>query len=660
MRFKELPTTEEEHRGGGTALGILGALCFLSWISASAESGALTGGALTAAGLLMLWQPVRQRVPVGCWLAASVWMLGSLLAFLPSDASTWPAWRGSLAAAGVDTGRLLTPQPLAALGSLAVMAATGLVALWAACQTGGNRQRMAMGFVGLVSVYALMAWLGPELLNFESNAYGSFGFFPNRNHTASLLVMGTMVSLGLLVQGVRWRHPWQIGLASMALLFLLGVLFSLSISRAGIFLLVGGAVLWVILAGPRYLSGHVGKAAGLVIGGAILIFPLLDTPVRQRVEDAVERLKATPESDPEAPLVERLGNFDARVAIHRDTVAMIRDAPLGGWGAGQFVYVFPQYQEHTANLSSNVCLHPESDWLWMAAESGIPATLALAGLGIVLVVPVLRSIRNGRARALRAGLLVAAVILPLHGLLDVPGHKFSLLWSAAGLLALAAGTRPPARFPRFSAMAWRLGGLGVAILGICIVHGSATGSPLPVADRAERLLDQANEIYLQEYRASAPQEATGVEPKKDPLETGIEMLNQAALLTPLDGRVVGLRGMLALHFEDMDDLARQSFAIHRALEPKRINLPLSQADAWSRINPLETRDLWLEAMRRAKRMEERFPETPWETMTYDRILRRARDSSDLRDAAFEAAGGDPARLKKSGLIPVTKDAKHAH
>jgi hypothetical protein len=640
-------------------LALLGCICFLSWLSASAESEPLTGAALTAAGLLMLWQPVRQRMPTGCGIAAGLWLLGSLLAFLPENVSAWPAWRGALAVAGVDSGRLFTPQPMAALGSLAVMAATGLVALWAACQGSGSSKRLGIGFVAAVVAYALLAWLAPSLLNFQSNAQGTFGFFPNRNHSATLLVMGCMVSLGLLVQGVRWRSPWQIGAASLALIFLLGVLFSLSISRAGILLLVAGAALWSVLAGPRYLRGHVGKAVALILGGSVLIFSLLDTPVRQRVEVVLGKVAAAPAGAPTAPLMARLEKLDSRVDIHRDTAAMISDAPLGGWGAGQFQFVFPQYQDHTTNLSGKLCLHPESDWLWLTAECGVPATLALIWLAAALIIPALRSIRKGTARASRAGLLVAAMMLPLHGLLDVPGHQFSLLWTAAALLGLAGGVRDPAKYPRAAAIAWRVGGLAVAMLGASIIHGSATDRPLLPSDRSNTLFAEAQEIYLEDHRAALTAETVAAEQGADPLEHGLEKLNLAAEWSPLDPRVAGLKGMLALHFDDMDDLARQSFAIQRALEPLQISLPLAQADAWSRINVTETRDLWLETMRRAKRMEEKFPGTPWETNTFERILQRARSSGGLLSAAVEAAGSDPVRLQKAARVQLSKDAKDA-
>jgi hypothetical protein len=633
---RHLPAPEGTHAGSGWALGLLGVICLGSWLSASADDGWTTSVALLAAGLLMVWQPVRQQLPVGCWIAGGLWASGGLLAFLAADPSVWPDWRVTLALAGIDTGWRHTPQPAAALGSFAVAAATGLVALWAACQPGGRRRALTIGFVAAVCGYALFAWLGPDLLNFKANAIAHFGFYPNRNHSATLLVMGCMAALGLLAQGIRWRSGWQIGAATAALILLVGVQFSLSASRAGILLLGVGTLLWLLLAGRRYLSGHASKAVALVIGGFVLILPMLDTPVRERLEQALEQVSAAPEDADPVAWSERAASFDGRVPLHRDTITMIAAAPLQGWGAGQFEFVFPQYRDWSNQLSEKVCLHPESDWLWIAAEYGVPAALGLAIGLLALVIPAVRSIRSGRARALRAGLLVAALVLPLHGLLDVPGHKTGLLWAAAGLLALASGERPTAKYPRLAMIGWRLAGAAVAVLGACLLYGNATGKPLPATDRTEHLLAAARSMYRQEIQRTQAEPDVMPDPADDPLETAIEMLRHAAVLTPLDPRVHGFTGMLALHFDDKDDLARESFRNQLALDPARVSLPLALADAWSKIDPLESREHWIEAMRRAGRLEQQFPDGRWEETTTQRILRDARGSEELRQAASEA------------------------
>lgn len=623
-------------RGGGGSVGF-GLLCFCAWLSASADGAALTGGALAVAGLLMVWRPVRTRISGFCWIAVGIWFFGSLTAFLPASLIATPAWREVLEAGGIDSGRRITPQPWAALGSMAGMTAAGVVALWAAHLQPSRRGGFAMAFAMAVAIYALLAWQAPGILNFKSNAHGTFGFFPNRNHTATLLVMGGVVALGLLAQGIRRCQHWQTSGGAVILLFLLWVLSSLSISRAGVVLMGAGGIFWLILAGRHYRGGNAGKAVALAMGGGLLIFFLLETPVRQRIERMVGSLGSDATQSGAGPVRGRLENLDSRVAIYQDTAAMIADAPWSGWGQGQFSVVFPQYQHESAALAGRHCLHPESDWLWMAAESGVPATLALAALALAVVLPVVGSIRQGRSRAVRAGLLVAALIVPLHGLIDVPGHRFSLLWISAWLLALAAGERRQPRFPHAAAAGWRLAGVTVAGFGLAMLGGARTGRPLLAGDRADLLFRESLELYRQDRLAGAATTPGA----GDPLEAGLGKLAEASALTPLEPRIRGLEGVLALHYDDKDEQARQAFAIQRLLEPAWVELPLIQADGWLKIDAGETGALWKLAMERAGNRDLKDPAAQASRQVLEQIRQRAHQSSELMDLAREAAAVDP-------------------
>jgi O-antigen ligase len=614
-----------------------GFLCFCAWLCASAEPASLTGAAFVFAGMLILLMPVPSRISGVCWIAAAMWLLGSLSAFLPAALVVQPGWRGLLESAGIDTGWRITPQPLAALGSLATMTATGLVALWAANQQTGRRSFLGMAFVLAVGVFAVVSWQGPGLLHHQSNSQGTFGFFPNRNHTATLLVMGIVAGLGLLTHGVRRRRWWLIGACSLIPAFLLWVLFSLSISRAGIVLVCAGGLVWLILAGKRNLSGNPGKAIALLMGGGTLIFLLLDTPVKRRLDLMVGQLR----HGSSLQASDSLDRSDGRMEIFHDTAAMIADSPWTGWGQGQFQFLFPQYQKQTADLSGNVCLHPESDWLWMAAESGVPATLALATLALGVIIPVVRSIRRGRASAMRAGFLTAALILPLHGLFDVPGHGFSLLWTSALLVALAAGQRKNPQFPRTSAVGWRLAGIGVAGFGIALLSAEWTGRPLLAADRSDRLFQETIELYRQEHRSGAVPEAEDA----DLLLGGLTKLSEASALTPLDQRLRGLGGMLALHYDERDDEAHRAFAWQRLLEPNWVELPLIQADGWIKIDEAETGKLWKIAMERARILDQRISTEHWQQKVFKKIQERAGKSPGLLNLAREAAAGDSSRFE---------------
>jgi hypothetical protein len=145
----------------------------------------------------------------------------------------------------------------------------------------------------------------------------------------------------------------------------------------------------------------------------------------------------------------------------------------------------------------------------------------------------------------------------------------------------------------------------------------------------------------------------------DRVSAAIAKLAAASALTPMDNRIYGLQGMWALHDDELDELARTSFARQRALEPTWVSLPLAQAAAWSKISPHETTQLWVEAMRRASVLEARFPQTPWRSLSYDKILKGARHAPDLTEAATAAAGNDPALLEKAARLPRPKDAKPA-
>lgn len=605
-----------------------GLLCFGAWISASADRESLTGGSLVIAGFLMAFHPVQRRIHPICWLGAGLWLAGSLCAFLPVAWMQPPAWRNLLEASGIHTGCLITPQPLAAVGSFAEITALGLVALWAAGQQTQHSNALGVLFASAVAIYALAAWQLPDLLHFKSNPYGTFGFFPNRNHTATLLVMGGLVALGILIQGIRWRRPWLIAGGAASLVFLLWVLFVLNISRGGVLLMATGGLLLLLLSGRRYVGGDVGKALALVTGGALLIFLLLDTPVTRRVQSLLSLTHLPARSEGSSPETVQQSAIDSRIPIQRDTLSMINGSIWAGWGAGQFTFIFPQYQNHCRDLSRNQCLHPESDWLWMAAENGVPATLGLAALGLAAVIPVAVSVRQGRSRALRAGLLVASLILPIHGLFDVPGHVFSLLWTSAFLLALAAGHSRESRFPRAMAAGWRVAGTAVAAFGLLMLHGAWKGSPLLATDRVEQLVSETLQICRLDQRTPSGE--------GDLLAAGFGKLSEASELTPLDARVRGLQGMLALHYDDKDDDTRRAFTLQRLLEPTWVELPLNQADGWIKINEAETGALWKIAMVRARIQDGVIPSQQAQQQVFKKIRQRAGKSAVLLSLANEA------------------------
>src|SRR4029077_9733957 len=81
-------------------------------------------------------------------------------------------------------------------------------------------------------------------------------------------------------------------------------------------------------------------------------------------------------------------------------------------------------------------LHPESDWLWLWTELGWPAVV-LTIVGIALLVNRVFPLRVGTNQGYRLAALIAALLLAIHGIIDVSGHQVGTAFAAVFLLGLS-------------------------------------------------------------------------------------------------------------------------------------------------------------------------------------------------------------------------------
>jgi hypothetical protein len=176
-----------------------------------------------------------------------------------------------------------------------------------------------------------------------------------------------------------------------------------------------------------------------------------------------------------------------------------------------------------------------------------------------------------------------------------------------------------------------------------MLGGARTGRPLLAGDRSDLLFRESLGLYRQDRLAGAAASAGA----GDPLEAGLGKLAEASALTPLEPRIRGLEGVLALHYDDKDEQARRAFAIQRLLEPTWVELPLIQADSWLKIDAGETGALWKLAMERARARDLIDPAAHSRRQVFEQILQRARKSPELMHFAREAAGGDPTLLDRA-------------
>ncbi|MEI6177074.1 MAG: O-antigen ligase family protein [Verrucomicrobiota bacterium] len=738
------PPSPAEHRSG-IVFGVMLLLVLLAVAFPEMAPQVLQGILWSGAGVLVMLLPPEVRVPrMWLWLAAG--FVGfSLVGFLPRQWFGVAPWRHDLDALGLDTGPYGFVQPGLALETLAGFAVSAVVGVFLLGHRVVSRThyRLAFGFVLGVAMWTLAA-----LCWYHENA--TFGFFPNRNHTATLLAMGSLAGLGCFAQAIRLKAPWKIAGSLVPTCLFLWVLLKVSESRAGVVLVGAGFLVWLVLAGLRHLRGHVGKAIILLLIALAGMFLIVDSKVKTRFEDefgkntlktrldevdsllsrpgvldeAAEKslaplLKETRVSlrasvslnesvkrqiearlnevvsllnkpgaldesvekeiearvravnlmlEPAAPsdaapklafdegsTVQPDIKMDGRIAIYHDTWSMIRRENWSGVGPGQFARVFPQYRKITNAANEFQCFHPESDWLWMLAETGWLATLCLAAGMVAVLFTAFKQVRSGRTRFLRAGGLVAALLLCLHGIFDVPGHRVGLMWAALLLAAMSlrapeegnsAVVRDPSRVSRFI---WRCLGGVLVLAGGGLLVAAWSGSPVLPSARALRWMEETKTLYDADQTAYDRAKADGHDyqppPGQDPLESAITRVERVLRISPLDPHRQYILGALALHFDDKRDEATRAFAIQRRLDPTRVNSVLMQARAWTVQDPQQTKELWTEALRRAAADEGRFPTSSAGTnATYQEIMRDVGKKEPLATVALELATGKPPLL----------------
>ncbi len=636
-QIKRRPPDGSSH-GAPVLFGGLWALLFLMTFLVAGPWAGFHGVLLGGLGLLVALRPPQARLPGAWWALAMIFALTGAAEFLPAGWFPVPEWRRGLESLGVETGALVTIQSRQAAEAYGLFVLTLFAGLWMTGHRPSPAQirLWALVFTLGVACYALLARFAQDSPHFAATFSSQhFGFFPNRNHSATYLSMGAICGLGCVLQALRDKRFVILAVALAATALCLWALASWSISRAGVVLIATGGLLWVSMLGPRYLGRHGIWAIALIAITAVGLFLIANTEVRERLTVTAEKagsvIGADPPADPDGlkSALDSSQNLDFRIPVFLDTLGLIREFPWTGIGAGQFFYVFPQYRKLTIIANDADVYHPESDWLWMVAETGIPATLALLTLVALAFWKSLKGIRHGRDCALRAACLVAAMLVPIHGFFDVPGHRITLAWSAVFLFVLslpppAAETSPSA--PR----AWPSWLLASCLLlaSAFLIRAQWFKGPQPALTTAHSVTRQTLDLYQQNLKLQKMATAEGrtyqPDPANDLLEQALQLVHSASRSLPLNRELLRLESSLALQFDDKYPLADRAYALELALDPIWIAAPLRQAAAWSALDPPKTMALWQEALRRADRIDALKPGT---TTSRDQTLQRIRQQA---------------------------------
>ena len=235
-----------------------------------------------------------------------------------------------------------------------------------------------------------------------------FGPYVNRNHYAGLVEL-------LLPLALVWSLDRRVPGPKRALLafsaFLMAASVLVSASRAGILALAVEAAFFVLIAVANRNGKLVLRITTFGVSAVVLSWWLS----RGTLVDALSRIG------------------ELRPSITADTLRMIWQRPLLGWGAGTYEWIYPRFR---SAWSPWVIDHAHNDYLELVAESGVVGGMIAIAFIAILYRLGLQTLRlRGNASSLRFAALTGCTGLLIHGFLD---FNFHIPANAALFFVLAA------------------------------------------------------------------------------------------------------------------------------------------------------------------------------------------------------------------------------
>lgn len=594
--------------------------------------------AAAMAGTILACPPERRPAPALA-AAGGVLLLACAIPLLPvALAASWNSggWRATVVEdLEIPLGGTVSPQPWVAAEGILLL---GAFLAWGiylfSCRWSPRERAFLLRWWAAAIVAIAAAAAVASALGFMPPFWRSvidFGPFANRNHFASLLVLGAVVALGHAAQAARRRRrswiPWL-----LATVFLFGIIIRNN-SRAGIVLFFVGVVAWLSMLAFTERSPKtfgLGASAVALLGSLFLVF---GGPLRDRF--------ASPEG------WFSLIREDGRVRIFRDAARLIREEPLGV-GLGSFESVFPFFSSD--HLDGYRALFPESDWLWIGSEGGIASLVAAVALALVvaalLLSPVKKALvgrtdaRSPAERRLRLAAAVAALLPAVHGLFDVPLHVPGVLLHAMLLGALAKDDAVPARNPRRSRQDGRFRFSPVRLLSLAPRPGPARGlRGLAVVPAAAAAWITASIWHPAElpggtaagwlattWGEATPEAGTSVGDR-------FAAVDRAVTFRPLDWRLYFLRAQTGVPSGAPIEQVRSDFRRARLLAPETREIAFREAALWAAVDMPEL------AITPLRFVIETHPHRA--TETFQEILRRARTAPAFQEAARDLADSSP-------------------
>ena len=299
-----------------------------------------------------------------------------------------------------------------------------------------------------------------------------FGFFANRNHMATLMVMGSLAGVGSLFIYLKKSNWAAFTITLMSTSIICWAILGYSISRAGLILFISFQMIWFLCVGKKHLNYKLVTSFLILFTLAVILFVLSDTHLEKRLDKLVNPRSSNSKILSDEAKDNYKSILGLRKYIHLDTYNMIKSEPWTGTGLGTYEFIFPFYKKESTFfndvVSSSSVLHSESNWLDLTSQAGILS--AITCLIIILAVIFSTAKRNKKSRSwlLVVSCLLSVICLLTHGFIDVPGQKIGIVMS--GILLFGISIKPSHSedkvLPRYVTFIYQLLAIGIFSLGL--------------------------------------------------------------------------------------------------------------------------------------------------------------------------------------------------